>query len=90
MSFPKSDGSQDSDIMKKARLIRKSIYKNYEVTFQIKSSVPPDLLRDGIIKQLGTPVVPNGFHIVARELATLQIWEIKPEEVKSDVAPGPE
>ena len=83
MSFPKSDGSQDSDIMKKARLIRKSIHKNYEVTFQIKSSVPPDLLRDGLIKQLGTLLLQC-------ELATLQIWEIKPEEVKSDVAPGPE
>jgi hypothetical protein len=61
---------------------RKSPWKNYQVTFQIRSVVPSDLLHDGIVKQLVTPSVPNGFHLTPRETETLQMEEIP------NVAPG--
>jgi len=48
-------------------------FKNYQITFQIRSIIPVDLLKDGICKQLATPTVPLGFHLTPKEIATLQM-----------------
>jgi hypothetical protein len=60
----------------------RQIFKNYQVIFQIRSSIPLDMLKDGICKQLATPIVPLGFHLTSKEIATLQM------EVLPNVAPG--